>query len=179
MTHHCEKCEAFILDYLCLPLPVIHSFRNLINENGKKRFNPILCKSLQRLFATLCPYDAKDLWNAAIFEASAFSRRKRILDINILSVSLCSFLQIRHDEWINEFTYLVDIAISEGLIRKKGLSYKKMEEMVRFYLYYMFYRMWQLVPNVHYCHNFPDNKTIPELFVFTTRLEGVYTYNKN
>lgn len=175
MPHHCEKCEAFIFDYLLLPLPIHFPFRDLMNENGKKKFNLILCKSLQRLFATLCPYQAKELWNAAIFEASVFAPQKKILDVNILSQSLCCFFQIRNEEWINEFTYLVDIAISEGVIRKKGLSYKKMEKMIRKYLYYIFYCMWQLIPNIHYNHMFPEKLEIPKLFVFTEKLEGIYS----
>jgi hypothetical protein len=171
LPHTCNKCDVFINDILEYPLPHDYPDRSLIKEGVRRRLIPMLAKSLKKLIADYPVIDMKRVWDAILFE-NRVCREKN--NYRFIADSLISSLSDRHILWKKELDLLGVIAIENGLIKMKGLRYGRIMILVQEWISYCIYLLWTQMPSVHYNHNFPSEKEVPDMFIFKTRSKNFY-----
>ena len=171
LPHSCIKCDVFINDILEYPLPHDYPDRILINDTARRRLVPIIAKSLKKLIADFPVIDMKRVWDAILFENRACREKN---NYRFIADSLISSLSDRHVIWKKEIELLGVLAIENGLIKMKGLRYGRIMILVQEWISYCIYLLWTQMPSVHYNHNFPSEKEVPDMFIFKTRSKNFY-----
>ena len=171
LPHTCNKCDVFVNDILDSPLPHDYSNRSLIKEGVRRRLVPMVAKSLKKLIADYPVIDMKRVWDSIQFENRAFREKN---NYRFIADSLILSLSDRHIMWKKELDLLGVIAIENGLIKMKGLRYGRIMILVQEWISYCIYLLWTQMPSVHYNHNFPTEKEVPDIFIFKTTTKNFY-----
>ena len=171
LPHTCNKCDVFVNDILDSPLPHDYSNRSLIKEGVRRRLVPMVAKSLKKLIADYPVIDMKRVWDSIQFENRAFREKN---NYRFISNSLISSLTDRHIPWEKELEYLSTIVIENGLIKIKGMPYGRAMILAQEWISYCIYLLWTQMPSVHYNHNFPTEKEVPDIFIFKTTTKNFY-----
>ena len=170
LPHSCIKCDVFINDILDYPLPHDYPDQIFIKEKVRRRLVPEIGRCLKKLIADYPVIDMKRVWDEVLFE----SRASRQINYRFISNSLISSLSDKHIKWEKELEYLGEIAIENGLIKMKGLPYGRVVILAQEWISYCIYLLWTQMPSVHYNHNFPSDKEVPDMFIFKTTAKNFY-----
>ena len=170
LPHHCEKCNVFVHDLLEQALPADYPEKEFIREKARRRLFPMIAKSVKRLLSDYAPYNMQKIWNDSVFEAKMAGGINWRTISNCLTSNLCE----SHDKWNNEIIFLQDESLAEGLIKLKGMTYGRSVILANDWISFCVYLIWTHMPAYHYCHNFPTETVVPEMFQFHSKLGGAY-----
>ena len=170
LPHHCEKCNVFVHDLLEQALPADYPEKELIREKARRHLVAMIAKSVKRFLSDYAPFDMQKIWNDSVFEAKMAGGINWRTISNCLTSNLCEY----HDKFNKEIIFLQDECLAEGLIKIKGMTYGRATILANDWISFCVYLVWTHMPAYHYCHNFPTETVVPEMFQFHSKLGGAY-----
>jgi hypothetical protein len=170
LPHNCEKCDCLLLDLLDYALPADYPQKELIREKARRRIAPVIAKALKKMIADYPVIEMQKMWNDSVFEAKMGGNINWRTVSNCLTNNLCESTAV----WNNEIKFLDNEAVTEGVIKMKGMTYGRATILANDWISYCLFLVWTHMHTYHYNHNFPSDKQPPEVFQFQMRLGGVY-----